>query len=247
MPKSFLPNYREYYEKRWFAPAAASPGQTIRFGRAGGPLRHRPAVRGEDLPGLDLPRRDLRGLLGAGPALAAAALAGATILANLSASNITIGKADERRLLCHSQSARCLAAYVYSAAGPGESHHRPRLGRPGVIYELGDLLAETERFPRGAPVCTSPTSTSTAPRRSACGMRTFNDNRRAGRPRRRVPPRPLRATRPTSDIGLIRPIERFPFVPTDRARLDQDCYEAFNIQVAGPAQRLRGDAASSTW
>ena len=76
-----------------------------------------------------------------------AALGGATILANLSASNITIGKSDERHLLCRSQSARAVAAYVYSAAGPGESTTDLAWDGQGIVYELGDLLAESERFP----------------------------------------------------------------------------------------------------
>ena len=78
-----------------------------------------------------------------------AALAGATVLANLSASNITIGKAGFRRLLCASQSARTIAGYVYTAAGMGESTTDVAWDGQALIYENGDELAESERFAMG--------------------------------------------------------------------------------------------------
>src|SRR4029079_2666602 len=84
------------------------------------------------------------------PPSAAGALAGALILCNLSASNIVVGKADDRELLCASQSMRCIAAYLYSAAGPGES--TPDLAWDGqaTVHELGRVLAKTDRFPARA-------------------------------------------------------------------------------------------------
>ena len=172
------------------------------------------------------------------PPSSAAALAGATILANLSASNITIGKSDERHMLCRSQSARAVAAYVYSAAGPGESTTDLAWDGQGVIYELGDLLAESERFPTEPALCVADVDTGRI-LGERMRMQTFNDAAEAaGRPAR-----PFRRVvfehRPSfEDIGLVRPIRRFPYVPNRQTHLDQDCYEAFNIQVEGLRRRF---------
>ncbi len=174
--------------------------------------------------------------MGAGPAERAAALAGATVLANLSASNITIGKADTRRLLCRSQSARCLAAYLYAAAGAGESTTDVAWDGQAAIYENGVTLAETERFPRGASA-RSPTSTSTCCARSACAWARSTTTRRLAAPAASAASA-SGSTRPPATSAAA-PVERFPFVPADPARLEQDCYEAYNIQVSGLAQRLR--------
>ena len=114
------------------------------------------------------------------------ALAGATILANLSASNITIGKSDERHLLCRSQSARAVAAYVYSAAGPGESTTDLAWDGQGVVYELGDLIAESERFPAEPELLLADVDTGRI-LDERMRMRTFNDA--AGHARRRAPGR----------------------------------------------------------
>ena len=173
------------------------------------------------------------------PPSAEAALAGATVLANLSGSPITVGRAEDRKLLARSASARCLAAYVYAAAGEGESSTDLAWDGQTMIYENGALLAESERFPKG-------------PRRSVADvdiellraerlrMGTFDDNRRHhgidADATRRVE---FILDPPDDDIGLRRNIERFPFVPSDPARLQQDCYEAYSIQVAGLEQRLR--------
>ncbi len=179
--------------------------------------------------------------MGADPAERAAALAGATVLANLSASNITIGKAETRRLLCQSQSARCLAAYLYAAAGAGESTTDLAWDGQASIFENGAILAESERFPDGAQMA-SPTSTSTCCGRSGRGRApstTTAAPRRRPLAHGRVPARSARRRhRPAA------PVERFPFVPADPARLEQDCYEAYNIQVAGLVQRLRRPASS---
>ncbi len=147
-----------------------------------------------------------------------AALAGATILTNLSGSPITVSRAEDRHLLARSASARCLAAYLYAAAGEGESSTDLSWDRMTMVYENGALLAESERFPRG-PGPPSPTSTSTCSARSA-----------SGRALRRQPPhaRPARtdgfrtssssSTPPTGDLGLLRKVDRFPFVPDDEDR-----------------------------
>ena len=175
------------------------------------------------------------------PPSAEAALAGATVLANLSGSPITIGRADDRKLLARSASSRCLAAYVYAAAGEGESTTDLAWDGQTMIYENGVLLAESERFPKGERRSVADVDTELL-RAERMRMGTFDDNRRHHGARtdafrtHRVRRRPA-----DGDIGLRREVERFPFVPSDPERLQQDCYEAYNIQVSGP----RAAAASA--
>jgi NAD+ synthase (glutamine-hydrolysing) len=146
VPKSFLPNYREYYEKRWFAHGRNVRGASIRVGGVTAPFGADLLFEATDLPGFVLHVEICEDYWAPVPPSSAGALAGATILANLSASNIVIGKSDDRHLLCRAQSMRAFAAYAYSAAGPGESTTDLAWDGQGAIYELGDLLAESERF-----------------------------------------------------------------------------------------------------
>ena len=173
------------------------------------------------------------------PPSSQAALAGATVLANLSASNITIGKAETRRLLCASQSARCVAAYLYAAAGAGES--TTDLAWDGQAVDLRERrhAGRDRTLPRRQPVRAWPTSTSTCCATSACRWAASTTNRRRQPARRSAASRfrldpPRRRHRPASARSSA-----IPFVPADPARLEQDCYEAYNIQVSGLAQRLR--------
>ncbi|MDT7737441.1 MAG: hypothetical protein QOK09_810, partial [Mycobacterium sp.] len=173
------------------------------------------------------------------PPSAEAALAGATVLANLSGSPITIGRADDRSLLARSASLRCLAAYVYAAAGEGESTTDLAWDGQTMIWENGVMLAQSERFPKGERRSIADVDLELL-RAERLRIGTFDDNRRRHRAVaesfRRIE---FRLEPPAGDIGLLRAIERFPFVPADASRLQQDCYEAYNIQVSGLEQRLR--------
>jgi NAD+ synthase (glutamine-hydrolysing) len=165
-----------------------------------------------------------------------AALAGATILANLSASNITIGKAETRKLLCRSQSARCLAAYLYAAAGAGESTTDLAWDGQASVFENGATLVETERFPSEDRAAVADIDLDLL-RQERLQMGSFDTNRR--RNARGYRTIGFTLAPPTKDVGFLRTLERFPFVPADVARLEQDCYEAYNIQVSGLMQRLQ--------
>ncbi len=236
-PKSYLPTYREFYERRHFAPGDDRRDATIVLGGVPVPLGPDLLFAATDVPGLVLHAEVCEDMWVPVPPSAEAALAGATVLLNLSGSPITVARAEDRRLLVRSASARCLAAYLYAAAGQGESSTDLSWDGQTMVYEVGDLLAETERFPDG-------------PRRSVADvdlMRirqdrlrqgTFDDNRRThtGREFRTVG---FELSPPAGDIGLRRHVDRFPFVPDDAERLALDCYEAYNIQVSGLAQRLR--------
>lgn len=236
--KSYLPTYREFYERRQIAPGDDMGGVTRVLG-ADVPFGPDLLFDALDVPGLVLHVEICEDMFVPIPPSAQAALAGATVLANLSGSPVTIGRATDRTVLARSASARCLAAYVYSAAGEGESSTDLAWDGQAMVFENGRLLAESERFGTGDRRCVADVDLDLL-RAERLRMGTFDDNRRhhqAGLDSfRRIG---FRLEPPTGDIGLRREVERFPFVPSDPERLEQDCYEGYNIQVAGLSQRLR--------
>jgi NAD+ synthase (glutamine-hydrolysing) len=234
-PKSYLPTYREFYERRQVAPGDDVRG-TIRIGDADVPIGPDLLFAAADVPGLVLHVEICEDMWVPVPPSAEAALGGATVLANLSGSPITVGRAEDRELYARSASSRCLAAYVYAAAGEGESTTDLAWDGQTMVFENGVLLGETERFPQG-PRRTVVDVDLDLLRAERLRMGTFDDNRRHHAPQfRRVG---FRLDPPGDDLGLRREVERFPFVPSDPERLDLDCFEAYNIQVAGLEQRLR--------
>ncbi|MBB3398048.1 NAD(+) synthase [Rhizobium sp. BK060] len=239
VPKMHLPNYREFYEKRWFASGRSVRGESIRVAGEKVPFGTDLIFAAEDMDDFIFHIEICEDLWAPAPPSDFGALAGALILANLSASNITVGKADTRKLLCSAQSARSLSAYVYSAAGPGESTTDLAWDGQACIYELGSLLAETDRFPTTSQMCVADIDVERL-RLERLRTGTFNDaatlNLTAGYEFRWVA---FQFRKPKGDIGLKRDVARFPFVPADESRLDQDCYETFNIQVQGLMKRLR--------
>ncbi len=237
VPKSYLPTYREFYEARHFASGHGIIAQEIAIGALRAPFGTDLLFDAADLPGLTIGVEiceDMWIPLTPGAGLA---LAGATVLANLSGSPITIGRAQSRALLCRSFSMRCLAAYVYAAAGAGESTTDLSWDGQTSIFENGVLLAQGERFLRDGQITIADADLDLL-RQERAAMGTFDDNRahHASKSHRRIA---FALTPPDADVGFMRPVERFPFVPSDPTRLEQDCYEAYNIQVAGLAQRIK--------
>lgn len=236
VPKTYLPNYREYYEKRWFAPAASRSedavvlnGETVDF--APGLI-----FEAVNRPGFVFAAEICEDFWAPQPPSTRAALAGARILLNLSASNIVIGKADERAVLCASQSMRTISAYVFTASGWGESTTDLAWDGQATIHELGARLAEGERFSMQGHLTVADIDVE---RIGLDRLRngTFADCARIeGEPATVVP---FEASEGDGRGDLIRPMDRFPFVPDDPARLDKDCYEAFNIQVQGLMRRMQ--------
>ena len=239
VPKVHLPNYREFYEKRHFASGDGTAGQSITIGPHHAPFGPDLLFTAEDLHNLSIHLEICEDIWVPMPPSSLGALAGATVLANLSASNITIGKADIRRLLAQSQSARCLAAYLYAAAGTGESTTDLAWDGQASIFENGAVLAESPRFPAEAQCAIADVDLDML-RQERLRMGSFDDNRRlhadAVSAFRQVT---FRLEPPRIDLGLRRPLARFPFVPADPRALEQDCYEGYNIQVTGLIQRLR--------
>jgi NAD+ synthase (glutamine-hydrolysing) len=237
-PKSYLPTYREFYERRQTAPGDDQRG-TIRVAGTDAPFGPDLLFTATDLPSFVLHVEICEDMWVPIPPSAEAALAGATVLANLSGSPITIGRADDRKLLARSASSRCLAAYLYAAAGEGESTTDLAWDGQTMIYENGVLLAESERFPKGERRSVADVDTELL-RAERIRMGTFDDNRRHhGSSTAAFRTVEFVVDPPPGDIGLRRDVERFPFVPSDPVRLQQDCYEAYNIQVSGLEQRLR--------
>jgi len=239
VPKSFLPNYREYYEKRWFAPGVGLTGLEVEIGGQTAPFGVDLLFEAADLRDFIFHLEICEDFWAATPPSTQGALAGALILCNLSASNIVVGKSDERAMLCASQSVRCQAAYLYAAAGPGESTTDVAWDGQGSVHELGVLLAETERFPTKPQIAVADVDVERL-RLERLRTPTFNDAATAaGHPETRFRRIRFEHQPHFDDVGLVRPLDRFPFVPNDPARLDQDCYEAFNIQVQGLVRRLQ--------
>lgn len=242
VPKTYLPNYREYYEKRWFAPAASRSEDSIVLN--GETVDFAPGLIFEatDRPGFVFAAEICEDFWAPQPPSTRAALAGARILLNLSASNIVIGKADERAVLCASQSMRTLSAYVFAASGWGESTTDLAWDGQATIHELGAKLAEGGRFAMESHLTVADIDVE---RIGLDRLRngTFADCARIeGEPATVVP---FEASEAVAAVDLLRPLDRFPFVPDDPARLDQDCYEAFNIQVQGLMRRLKATGSKT--
>ncbi|WP_439470530.1 NAD(+) synthase [Brevundimonas sp.] len=249
VPKTFLPNYREYYEKRWFTSGAGTHGG-VRIGDSWATFNPNVVFEVADRPGFTFAVEICEDYWAPLPPSTRAALAGARILLNLSASNIVIGKADERGLLSASQSARAQAAYVFTASGWGESTTDLAWDGQATIHELGAKLAEGPRFSTESHLTFADIDV------ERIGLERLRTGTFADCAR-------LEAQRGGEDGGfhrlviledeapagpvsaLTRHLDRFPFVPDDAARLDQDCYEAFNIQVQGLMRRLKATGSKT--
>jgi NAD+ synthase (glutamine-hydrolysing) len=239
VPKSFLPEYREYYEKRQFRAARDAVGSELRMFGEDVPFGADLLFAALDLPAFTLHVEICEDLWAPIPPSSYGALAGATVLANLSASNITVGKADYRRALCASQSARAIAGYVYTAAGLGESTTDLAWDGQALIYENGDPLAETERFSDDEQLIFAELDLDriTADRASTSTYGdSIHDHRRTLARMRRIELELGVGGRPAV---LHREIERFPYVPADPATRNDRCEEVYNIQVRGLETRLR--------
>ncbi len=239
VPKTFLPNYREYYEKRQFSSSVSGVAREIRLAGSVAPLGSDLIFEATDLPGFSLFAEICEDLWVPIPPSTWGALAGATVLANLSASNITIGKAAYRRQLCAGQSGRCVAAYLYTAAGVGESTTEVAWDGHALIYENANRLAESKRFCEHEQYIAADIDLDRL-RQERMRLSSFNDSIAIYRERlekmRRIS---FQLGVPKGPTPLRRHVERFPFVPHDPAQWDQRCYEAYHIQVAGLEQRLR--------
>src|SRR5580704_8927418 len=241
VPKTYLPGYREFYEVRQFTSGTASPHDQIDLGgQRAIPFGSRVLFKCEEIPDFVFQVEICEDLWVPIPPSSYAALAGATVLLNLSASNITVGKADFRRALVADQSARCLAAYLYSASGPGESTTDLAWDGQGLMAENGNILAASRRFEDEPQlICTEIDLERLAQERMR--QNSFAENIRLEHDRIKR----FRAVEFSVDpqrVGRLLPervYERFPYVPSDPARRDERCSEVYEIQVQGLVTRLR--------
>ncbi len=238
-PKSFLPEYREYYEKRQFRAARDAVGDQVRLLDELVPFGNDLLFGATDLSEFVLHVEVCEDLWVPIPPSTFGALAGATVLANLSASNITIGKAGFRRLLCASQSARTIAAYLYTAAGMGESTTDLAWDGQALIYENGDLLAEAERFAIGEQLILGDVDldrlVSDRASTSSYGD-SIHDHRDRLSAMRRIDVE--LGVADASPLALSRRVARFPYVPANPVTRNARCEEVYNIQVRGLETRL---------
>ena len=238
--KSYPPNYREFYEGRQFSPAEEALSRTIELcGQENIPFGTDLIFDVKNIKHLNFYIEICEDVWAPIPPSSFAAMAGATILGNLSASNVTIGKSAYRHSLASNQSARCVSAYLYAAAGPGESTTDLAWDGHAMIYENGNLLAESIRFSQDPQVIYADLDLDRLAQ-DRMRLTTFGQNVRTHKERlvsfRKVS---FSLDVPDKRILLSREYPRFPYIPADPAKRDQHCYEAYNIQVQGLTKRLK--------
>ena len=238
VPKTYLPNYKEFYEKRWFTSACDVAENSVRLCGQIIPMGRNLLFETADTTfGVEI-CEDLWAPI---PPSSTLALQGAEILFNLSADNEGIGKHNYLRSLISQQSARCIAGYVFSSCGFGESTTDVVFAGNGLIYENGTLLAANERFSFDGQVVVSEIDVEhlRMERRvnttfAACHANCASE----------LPVRISTEYVNSKDLNLTRTFEPHPFVPQGAA-LDERCEEIFSIQVSGLAQRLVHTKAKS--
>jgi NAD+ synthase (glutamine-hydrolysing) len=239
VPKSFIPNYKEFYEDRWFAAAATARSHKIVLNGEVVPFGTDQLFEVADVPGLLIGVEICEDLWVPIPPSSFQALQGATVLLNLSASNEVIGKANYRRQLVVNQSGRCMAAYIYASCGVWESTTDVVFGGHCLIAENGTLLTESRRFEREETLLAADVDLD---RLRADRIRTnsFGDAQVYVSPVREFHRVTIALDRPASaPTGpLLREVEAHPFVPRGEERLRERCEEIFHTQVAGLARRL---------
>ncbi|MCD6153522.1 MAG: NAD(+) synthase [Syntrophobacterales bacterium] len=238
--KSYLPNYREFYEGRQFSPAEEILSETIDLcGQIDIPFGANLIFEVKNVRHFKFFIEICEDVWVPIPPSSFASLAGATVVGNLSASNITVGKSDYRHSLISSQSARSISSYLYSSAGPGESTTDLAWDGQAIIYENGNLLAKSERFSRTSQIIYADIDLDRLAQ-DRMRMTGFSQNARTYRENmakfRRIP---FSIALPEEKMLLTREYPRFPYIPSDPARRDQRCYEVYNIQVQGLSKRLK--------
>ncbi|MBD1400156.1 NAD(+) synthase [Pelovirga terrestris] len=233
VPKTHLPNTGEFYEQRWFSSARDANWSTVTLRGVDIPFGTDLLFAAADDPQMMIGIELCEDLWAVQPPSGSQALAGASLLLNLSASPEILGKFEYRRNLVASQSARCLAAYVYAGSGPGESSTDLVFPGHSLIAENGQIFAETERFSFESQLAVADLD-----------VARLQSERQRNRPfAESAPEGPSRVIsvplhrHPIS--GLLRPLARTPFVPPDLAERRERCHEIFQIQTGGLVRRLR--------
>jgi NAD+ synthase (glutamine-hydrolysing) len=245
VPKSYLPNYGEFYEARQFSAADCASVDQIRLFGDTVPFSPTLLFEAADMPLFRFHVEICEDVWVPVPPSSFAALAGATVLVNLSASNVVIGKSGYRHQLVGQQSARCLSAYLYTSAGRGESSTDLAWDGQALIYENGELLAESERFLDESHLVYADVDLERLSR-ERMHQTTFGQSirRHADEVSKFEVIRFALDLPLTRNLPLDRPVERFPYVPSDAQRRDERCNEVYNIQVQALVQRLSASKIS---
>ncbi|NTW77121.1 MAG: NAD(+) synthase, partial [Syntrophaceae bacterium] len=244
--KSYLPNYREFYEGRQFTPASAALSGKIELaGQKDIPFGADIIFKVANINNFNIFLEICEDLWVPIPPSSFASMAGATVIGNLSASNITIGKSEYRHQLAANQSARCVAAYLYAAAGSGESTTDLAWDGHAMIYENGTMLAESARFSQQAQIIYSDIDLDRLAQ-DRMRLNSFSQNTTTHKDTlssfRKVE---FEVDIPQGRLLLDREYPRFPYIPADPSKRDLRCYEAYNIQVQGLAKRLRASGINN--
>lgn len=238
VPKLNLPNYNEFYEKRWFASGTEIKDATIQIAGKSIPLTNDMLL---EINGTKVGIEICEDMWVAQSPAIRLALGGADIIANLSATDEAIGKHDYLKRLISSRSATLRAGYLYASAGWGESSTDLVFSGNGIIMEDGTSLAQTERFCMNPQIATADIDIE----------RLRNDRRRFNS----FAPEPHPLTSVASEIhvassnpepaGLMRNVDPHPFVPSDSNRLEEHCREIISIQAWGLARRIKATGNAS--
>ncbi len=232
VPKTYLPNTQEFYEERWFSSAQDLVDDQLTWIDEAPPFGTDLLFDVDGMPDCLFGIEICEDAWVASPPSGAMAAAGATLLINLSASPETLGKCSYRRALVESQSARCLAAYIYASAGPGESSTDLVFSGHSLIAEYGQVLDETQRFQ-----FTTQTAMADIDIQRLVHERLRNNSYAASQAEQEFLLVPVEVTKRQADT-LLRPIARTPFVPEDLAERQSRCEEIFSIQTTGLMKRL---------
>ena len=240
VPKIFLPTSGEFYESRWFSSGRVAGATSVDFEGRAVPFGTDLLFAVRDAPGAVLGVEICEDLWAPVPPSGELALAGATVLLNLSASNDILGKVAYRRALVGGQSARCLAAYLYASSGPGESSTDLVFGGDALIAENGTFLAQTSRFHFDTQMALADLDMERL-RNERLHSSSFASS--TARPTRTIeiglPFSTLAADRTVRDWSLLRPLSPTPFIPEDKTAREANCAEIFSLCATGLARRLR--------
>lgn len=240
VPKSYLPNYKEFYEHRWFAPADKVTNSFVDFDGKGIPFGTDLLFKAADLPGCIIGVEICEDLWMPIPPSSLQAIHGAIILANPSASTELIGKANYRKDLVSQQSGRCLAAYLYAGSGVTESTTDVIFGGHSLIAESGSILAESARFERSNQLTVADIDLDHL-QSDRQRQPSFSDAAYYGLTSEslfRTIDFELKPSTWRTGDKLERRVDPHPFVPGAGKDRDERCAEVFQLQTAGLAKRL---------
>jgi NAD+ synthase (glutamine-hydrolysing) len=233
VPKTFLPNTQEFYEERWFSSAVDMVDDQLAWLDEAPPFGTDLLFDVDGMPDCLFGVEICEDAWVASPPSGAMAAAGATLLINLSASPEILGKCDYRKALVKAQSARCLSAYLYASAGPGESSTDLVFSGHSIIAEHGQILDETQRFQFATQLAIADIDI-----QRLVHERLRNNSYASSQAGQDYLLIPVEVTVREAE-KLLRPIARTPFVPQDSAERQARCEEIFAIQTTGLMKRLQ--------